>query len=96
MKILLGEKEHEAILSSVAVENIEEHYSKSIDEIFESGMRAKDYNFMIWNSIVDAPDLDTTKKLLAKKYTYRQIIQIFNELIGANPNEQRAEDTEKE
>jgi hypothetical protein len=96
MKILLGDKEHEIKFTSLAVETVEEHYEKSIDEVMEAGMKAKDYNFILWASIADAPDLETTKKLFAEKYTYMEIIKIFNKLVGSDPNEQRAEDTEKE
>ena len=96
MKILLGEKEYEINLSSVAVETIEEKYDKAIDEIMKTGMRAKDYNFILWASIADAPELDTFKKLLAEKYNYIQVIKLFNRLTDTDPNAEGAEGTKSE
>jgi hypothetical protein len=94
MKILL-DKEYELKLTSLAVETIEEHYDKAIEEIFQGNLKAKDINFIVWAGMADAPDLDTTKKLFAEKYTYKQMIQLMNDLLGDDPNGQRA-DTDNE
>lgn len=92
MKILLGDKEYEAKLDVLAVEKIEDKYDLSLEELFSKGkLRARDYAFIMWASIKDAPAFDEAMVLLAYSYTYVEMIDKVNSLIGVDPNAKRAD-----
>ena len=94
MKILL-DKEYELKMSSVAVETIEEHFNKDIEEVIKTVKRAKDINLIVWACMVDAPTLEETKEMF-KKYTYAEMIGFYSQILGGDPNVEGAEVTENE
>jgi hypothetical protein len=95
MLIKVGEKEYKMNLSSDAVENIEEHYGKSMDEIFaeSKNLKAKDVNFILWcvSGCEGELDLKAFKKGLAQHYSYNQCIEMLTAAFGGDaPNEKAA------
>lgn len=96
MEILLNGQEHTLVLSTLAVEKIEEKYDKPLDEIFtaESKMRAKDLNFVLWACLEQEMELEEFKKALSKVCSYEKSIKILSVLLGADPNAQGANATE--
>jgi uncharacterized protein YifE (UPF0438 family) len=90
--ILKMDRDYEIKLSSMAVEKIEETYDKAMDEIFSGAkMRAKDVNFIIASCLVEEIELPEAKKLFAKYFTYTELIEVLNQLLGGSPNEKGAE-----
>ena len=90
--LLKMDRDYEVKLSSVAVEKIEETYDKAMDEIFTGAkMRAKDVNFIIASCLVEEMDLAEAKKLFAKYFTYTELIEVLNQLLGGNPKDEGAE-----
>jgi len=91
MKLLM-DKEYELKLCAVAAEKIEEHYQKALADIFGNNkVMAKDVSFIIWSSMQEEITLDEAKKQFSKHYTYPELLVIFNGLLGADPNDVRAE-----
>ena len=92
MKINIGKEEIELVLTSAAVELIEDRYDKPIDEIFTGDLklRAKDVTFILWAMSNTESLLPEFKKLLSEMYTYKACVEMLTECF-AGPNEKAAE-----
>lgn len=80
--------DYELKLTSIAVEEIEDKYDKSIDDILQLKLRAKDVNFILWSCIDNKPDYETARKEFAK-YNYIELVNTMGELM--NPNVEGAD-----
>jgi hypothetical protein len=88
---LMIDKERDFNLSSMAVEQIEDHYNKTFEEIFKEAteLRARDVNCILYAAMVEQDiTLDEFKVELAKRYTYPETVKLMNSLLGVadDPN----------
>lgn len=101
MKINLNGKEYNLLMSSLAVETIEDKYDKAIDEIFtkENKLRSKDVNFILYSALQfedgeEELTLEQFKKYLSKQNSFSDAVKMLNELLDVDPNLAGETDTE--
>lgn len=87
MKLVLNSVELKLKLSALAVEKIEDHFDKCLDEIFTENMklRSKDLSYIIWAMANTDMDIDTLKSEMSGIYTYNECMNIVNDAIS-DPN----------